>query len=356
MTFATQGAGGREEHRIVTLLENHSKEVFPYDRSCKIKMFWDLCSRIFRERPDLVIMEGSGSPGGLALILSRLLGRTHYVISSGDAIGPYLSQRYPLLGPIGHIYERILYRLCTGFIGWTPYLAGRAMTFGAPRTMTAAGFAPFLPTPELRSKVRDKLHIDQKAFVFGIAGTLDWNPSVKYCYGLELVKASLLLKRDDIHILIIGDGSGRNHLENLLEGQSKKHVTFTGQLPQNELPSYFAAMDFGSLPQSTNKVGSFRYTTKISEYISAGLPIITGRIPFAYDLDDGWIIRLAGKAPWDEVYINALADFMNHIDESELQHFKKAIPKKVPDIFDPVRQTKQVGSFVQEILADLGKG
>jgi hypothetical protein len=49
---------------------------------------------------------------------------------------------------------------------------------------------------------------------------------------------------------------------------------------------------------SVDQVGSFRYTTKLSKYLAFGLPVITGQIPLAYDLDDGWIWRLAGDAPW----------------------------------------------------------
>ena len=36
-------------------------------------------------------------------------------------------------------YEKLLYRHCTGFIGWTPYLAGMALKMGAPRAVTVEG-------------------------------------------------------------------------------------------------------------------------------------------------------------------------------------------------------------------------
>ena len=50
------------------------------------------------------------------------------------------------------------------------------------------------------------------------------------------------------------------------------------------MPNHLAAFDLASLPQSVDGVGSFRYTTKLSEYLAAGLPIVTGQIPAAYDL------------------------------------------------------------------------
>ena len=61
-------------------------------------------------------------------------------------------------------------------------------------------------------------------------------------------------------------------------------------------------MDVASLPQSVDGVGSFRYTTKLSEYLAARLPVVTGEIPLAFDLDDGWMWRLPGDAPWEERY------------------------------------------------------
>ena len=54
-----------------------------------------------------------------------------------------------------------------------------------------------------------------------------------------------------------------------------------------EVVDYLAAFDLASLPQSVDRVGSFRYSTKLCEYLAVGLPIITGQIPAAYDLDAG---------------------------------------------------------------------
>ena len=42
---------------------------------------------------------------------------------------------------------------------------------------------------------------------------------------------------------------------------------------------FLAAFDLASLPQSVDRVGSFRYSTKLSEYLAAGLPIVTSQIP-----------------------------------------------------------------------------
>ena len=149
LVFATQGSGHGDEIRILDLLRNHHVDVFPFDRRSKVKTALRLLSFIRNRRPDLVVMEGTGFGGGAAIIIARLITGVPYVVSSGDAIAPFLSARIPLLSPLFWLYEKLLCRLSSGFIGWTPYLVGRALVrrLGAPRTaMTvAAGSEPHFP-------------------------------------------------------------------------------------------------------------------------------------------------------------------------------------------------------------------
>src|SRR5205085_1295868 len=175
--FATQGTGHGDERRIVALTRGVGAETLPFDRSRKALSALKLL-RLLRERPDLVVMEGTGIAGGAALILARLLGGVPYVVSSGDAVGPYVKLGHPLLAPVAGLYERLLCRFCAGFIGWTPYLVGRALTFGAPRAMTAAGWsAP--ARAEDRERRRRELGIPEGAFVFGLVGSLDWTAGIE---------------------------------------------------------------------------------------------------------------------------------------------------------------------------------
>ncbi|MGL4419622.1 MAG: glycosyltransferase, partial [Gemmataceae bacterium] len=211
LIFATQGSGGNEEQRLRDLTAALNPTLFPFDRSAKRRSFWTLLRQIRVTRPDLVIMEGSGLAGGFALILGRWLYRVPYVVSSGDAVGPWVGSKFALLGPIFTLYEKLLCRWAAGFIGWTPYLAGRAMTFGCPRATTAPGWAPFAPPPDpaaARKEVRTALGIAPEATVVGIAGALVWSRRRQYCYGLELVEAARHWTRPDAIALIIGDGSG----------------------------------------------------------------------------------------------------------------------------------------------------
>jgi hypothetical protein len=354
LAFATLGNGSNEEARIRDLLRAFGPEVFPFDRSHKVRSFWRLLGAIRRGRPDLVVMEGTGLAGGLALILGRLLFGRRYVVSSGDAVGPWVAAHARLVGPAFALYERVLCRLAAGFIGWTPYLTGRALTFGTRRAVTAAGWAPFTRTPEEqagdRVRTRERLGIPDGRLVVGIAGSMVWVRRHGYCYGWDLVEAARLVRRDDVTFLLVGDGTGRPRLEARAAGLPPGRVIFTGRVPQDELPALYAAMDIGSLPQSVDRVGSFRYTTKLSEYVAFRLPVVIGQVPLAYDLDGGWLWRLPGDAPWDPESVAALARLVDGLTADEVRARRAAVPQNLPE-FDYPAQAARVAALVRDLVA-----
>jgi hypothetical protein len=349
LALATQGAGGNDEDRLQALISGFPAELFPFDRRAKTRNLFQLLRMIRRTKPHLVFMEGTGWAGGFAVLLGRLLAGVPYVVSSGDAVGPFLTARYPWASPLFGIYERALCRWAAGYIGWTPYLAGRALTFGARRAMTAAGWAPSQKSPCDSAEIRSRLGIPAGTLVVGIMGSLIWNRRVRYCYGREIVASVSRLDRPDVVALIVGDGDGRKHLEALAGERLGGSIILTGQVPRNEVPDYLAAMDMASLPQSLDGVGSFRYTTKLSEYLAAGLPVITGQIPLAYDLDGGWLWRLPGAAPWDARYLDAMTQLLTQITADELAAKRSAVPQSLPD-FDRTLQIARVTSFLNDLL------
>lgn len=358
--LATQGNGTDDEARLKALLTRFDAEFLNFDRSHKFHSFFDSLRKIQKEKPDLLLLEGTGIGGGLAALISKWAFGTKYVVSSGDAIAPFVSAIVPALGPLFSVYERLLCKNSAGFVGWSPYLAGRALGFGAKRAMTAAGWSPFHLSTEERSqarlKIRQQFSIPDSDIVVGIVGSLAWNPRVRYAYGAELVRAFKLLKRRDVRIMIVGDGPGIEKLgaemSTIAETDlaDKSHVVFTGRVPRAEVPSYLAAMDIASLPQSLDAVGSFRYTTKLSEYLAARLPIITGQLPLSYDLPGDWLWRIKGETPWDKTYIQALSDLLERITREEILKKAQGIPQHLHE-FDEKEQIERLTHFLEDILS-----
>jgi glycosyltransferase involved in cell wall biosynthesis len=219
--------------------------------------------------------------------------------------------------------------------------------------MTAPGWAPYPkqdPNGELRRSVRRRLELPEEALVFGIVGSLAWNRRVEYCYGLELARAlPHALSREEVHVVIVGDGAGRAEIEKLRTKAVGPRLHLTGRVPRTEVADYLAAMDVVTLPQSVDGVGSFRYTTKLSEYLSAGLPVITNHIPLSYDLPGDWIIRLPGHAPWDARFVTALAHLMRTISREELSRRGEETRKALP-LFELEPQLARFTQFLLDRL------
>jgi len=350
LAFATQGAGGDDEARLRVLLRDLNAEFLPFQKKDKLGSFSQILRKAQSREFDLLVMEGSGIGGGLAALIARILYRIPYVFSSGDAIAPFLSAKSPLGAPVFWAYERLLCLKADGFIGWTPYLTGRALSMGTPRAVTAAGWAPYAPDlqqlTEQRKRIRQELGIPLDAKVFGIAGSLNWSPRFQYCYGLELVRAAVQ-SDSAAHVLIVGDGSGLPRLQELAGPRLNQTIFLTGRVPREKVPEYLATMDIGSLPQSVDQVGSFRYTTKLSEYLAMQLPFITTEIPLAYDLDSGGLWRLPGQSPWDPRFIYALATLMASVDATSIKAKRAALATAFPE-FERERQIQRVTAFLRE--------
>jgi hypothetical protein len=128
-----------------------------------------------------------------------------------------------------------------------------------------------------------------------------------------------------------------------------RNILLTGPVVGDQVVEYMAAMDVGSLPQSVDSVGSFRYTTKLSEYLAARLPVVTGQIPLAYDLDNGWLWRLPGKAPWQDDFGSALTSLMRNISLADIAARRLALPVAT-DAFNSEQQISAVTAFIADLL------
>jgi Glycosyl transferases group 1 len=356
LAFATQGREGDDEARLRELLQMLPVKFLPFERNRKRRCFFDILRKARKRSHRLFVMEGTGCAGGAALILSHWLYGAQYVFSSGDAIAPFLSAKYPLFKPLFRLYEGALYRNAAGFIGWTPYLVGRALTMGAKHAVSAAGWAPYPKDASRavasRARIRKQLGIPDHAVVFGIAGSLAWAPRVNYCYGYDLVQAALQADSESFRVLIVGDGEGMKHLKKLAGDRVGRTILFPGRVPRVEVPDYLAAMDVGSLPQSIDGVGSFRYTTKVSEYLGARLPFVTNQIPLSYDLAMDGLWRLPGRNPWDPVFVRAIANLMNTLTLSEAVARRNAVPGYFAE-FDRSLQVNRVTQFLEDLMGEI---
>ncbi len=256
LAFATKGAGSNDETRLLELLADHDVDRYAFDRGSKARNVPALLRHAGRTSPSLIVMEGTGIAGGAAVLLGRLLFGIPFIVSSGDAVAPFLAGTHPALAAPAWLYERALYRLGAGFIGWTPYLVGRAITLGARRGVSAASWTQLPELAASREQIRDELGIARDAIVYGIVGSLEWNSHKGYCYGLELVEAARRTERPDVVVLVVGGGTGLDRLRARAGDLLGRRIFLPGLVEQRLVTAYLAAIDVGSLPQTLSQTST----------------------------------------------------------------------------------------------------
>jgi glycosyltransferase involved in cell wall biosynthesis len=120
------------------------------------------------------------------------------------------------------------------------------------------------------SKIKKKLGLEDKYIVF----TLRHHEAK---YGVEyLIRAIplVLREREDVAFIIGGDGSLRTYHEKLTRKLGvHESAIFTGKIPQNILPFYYAACDVFVIPSLQEAFGLV-----VAEAMASGKPVIGTRV------------------------------------------------------------------------------
>ena len=138
---------------------------------------------------------------------------------------------------------------------------------------------------DVRAEIRKKLGICPNQKVVSYCGRINKSKGV-----LELIRAIKQLNDPLIHVLVMGSsvyfGSEKNKYIDLVEQEAKGitgGVTFTGYIPQADLPKYLTAVDIASVPSICFEAAG----NVIIEALSCGIPVVAssqGGIPEYADL------------------------------------------------------------------------
>lgn len=354
----TGGVGNLHGLRMRRLTSNLNAKVIYYDVDRTVSRFvasravWRLLSS---DKWDLIYQEGTGLAGGVNLIRAAITWKQPFIISSGDPIGGFFHvTQGPFTGAVFSAYERMLYRTCTAFIGWTPYLTGAALNLGARRAITIEGAVDssifFQQSRPEKLVTRSQYKIPEHHLVCGVVGSLNWSNRQSYCYGLELVESLKYLNRSDISILIVGDGDGKSKLEAMIPEALRSRVIFTGRLSESEVVSAMNAMDIGFVTQTLDQLGSYRLTTKLPEYLACGLPVAMSPIPGFYDyvVPAGW--ALPPYHPNSLMFHKGCAAWLDQLTWDEIKTRSSYAIEIADRVFGYERISSKFSNFVQELL------
>jgi len=130
----------------------------------------------------------------------------------------------------------------------------------------------FSPNAAARREIRLRYGLgDRLVAIF--QGTLEFH------HGLgnmaETIRYSVA-KRSGVHFLIVGDGPGREYLQNALQNYIQKgHVTMTGAVQHEDMPRYIAASDVGVIPYAKSYCTDIIVTLKLLEYLAMEKPVVS---------------------------------------------------------------------------------
>ena len=243
----------------------------------------------FVRRPDVVIATSPQFFCGWAGVLVSRLRRRPFVLEIRDlwpesivAVG---AMRNPRVIRLLEWLEKRMYaaadRIVTVGPGYREGLVARGVD-EAGITIIPNGVDRELFSPrEDDGRLREEWGLGDR-FVCAYVGTVGMGS------GLEIaLRAARLLAaqgRDDVRLLIVGDGAVRAQLAAAAEAEGLRSVVFTGRLPKARMPEVLAASDACLVHLSRTDLFKTVLPSKIFEAAAMGRPIVLGVEGFAAEL------------------------------------------------------------------------
>lgn len=309
----------------------------PCNRLQGIALFVKKC---VSNRPHILYVIDIGIATCIASIFSKLLFGTHLVLDTGDLASDMVKVlwRMPPMGvKIIETLENGFWKICDIIITrgslYADFLRSRL------QNRTPVFFLPDgVDTKNLYQisslGLRQNLGIDND-LVIGTVGSIVWSDLLNICYGWEIVRTVALLKNESVKGIIIGDGNGLSVLDKMVKKYGiEDNIIFTGRIPHFRLMEYLSCIDICISTQTNDRIGNFRTTVKLPEYMACGKYILATRVGEAkLVLSDEMLVDYHGSI--DPDYPKRLADRVKYIlsNPSALKKGEENI-RKAKEIFD----------------------
>lgn len=119
--------------------------------------------------------------------------------------------------------------------------------------------------------------------VLGISGVVDFRID-------QALLAGVMRQRPDWTLAIVGPV--RTSVSALA---ACPNVRFIGSRPQSALPAYFGCMTVGLVPYALGPMVQDVYPTKLNDYLGAGLPVVTTRLPELAGWPEDLVTQVGGE-------------------------------------------------------------
>jgi glycosyltransferase involved in cell wall biosynthesis len=181
--------------------------------------------------------------------------------------------RNPILIRLSRWLESFLYTRADHILVNSPaycdYLVGKGVA-GQKVSLIPNGADPTMFDPDERGAEFRRQHGCEDKFVFTYAGAIGLANDID-----QLMKAAAALRsREDIAILIVGDGKERKRLERMAAELELNNVVFTGALPKSSMKQVLAASDACIAILKNIPMFTTTYPNKVFDYMAAGRPTL----------------------------------------------------------------------------------
>ncbi len=252
-------------------------------------MLWAALAGVFTARHDVVFASSTPLTVGVpATLISRVRG-IPFVFEVRDLWPRAPIELGALKNPaaiaIARFAEKLFYRLAVKVVALSP-----GMVEGVVATGKARGDVVMIPNScdvdlfgEAGAQdVRAELDIPTDATLIIHAGNL--GPSNDGDWLLDLAAHWQGAGRDDMHLLLLGEGSERARLERRRTEKSLTNVTFAGPVTRSATARYVRAADLGVVSFADLPVLATNSPNKFFDYLAAGRPVLVNT--------DGWTAEL----------------------------------------------------------------
>lgn len=270
------------------------------------------------EAPDVTYVFDMGYSGVLAAAAYKLFARNRLVIDTGDVIYE-LARSVGMRGRVGlwftWLLERFSFRVADAMVVRGTYHKEYLAPLGV-RDVTVVQDG--VEVEQFRhsdgARVREELGLGDGLTV-GLIGSSIWSERLRMCYGWELVELIHLLRDEPVLGVMIGGGSGIDHLKRRArEYGIEDRLRFLGFVPYDELPDYLGAIDVCLSTQTNDLVGRVRTTGKLPLYLASARYILASNVgEAALVLPPEMLVEYDGVV--DESYPAKVAACVRHLLE-----------------------------------------
>lgn len=231
-----------------------------------------ICIKINKIQFDIIHAHYAHPPGFVAVLLAKIMKKPVVITCHGSDIHEYTEKNYPNKSR----RHRVLYAIKNAnyLISVSSFLKERIISLGIDGTKVEVipngiNKERFYPIEINAARNKLKLPINKKIILN--VGVLT---PIKGTVYLINAFADLIKERDDLLLIIIGEGPLRSELENKARSLNlEQYVQFIGFVPNEELVFWFNAADLFVLPSLGEGFG-----ITIIESLSCGLPIVASNI------------------------------------------------------------------------------